>query len=150
MEDPDNTNAHSRLASDRQSIRDAIMAQLEERALEEDRKEYQRRLLKREQQANARRSRAKREAVYRKNQRIEELNETSKRAQERILEASYALKRALRAVFEVRVPRRTAEWRQQQKRVRAIQNAIANLRQASRGVQFDENSFETDFDIDLF
>ena len=135
------------LPVNRQTIRDAIVAQAMRAREEREQSEAAEKRRKRAKRDDEIRARKSSEARDRKGNLVRALNESNRRVRTHLKEASRSLAAALRAATETPAPRRSVEGRQQQKTIRDLQNALGAIRRVGTG-NFDENDFEVDLDFD--
>jgi hypothetical protein len=150
MSDHDETGREERrsLPLDRQTIRESIIAQIEEQRLERIEQEKVARRRAREDHSRARRASDIKKARESKGRRLKALNEANDRVRGNVAAAARSLSAALRAATEVPVSRHTDEGRVQQRTVRKLQAALSSLRGVGAG-DFDETNFEIDLDLDV-
>jgi len=134
--------------AERQTIRDAILAQAEERRREEAEREHAERRQAREDRIQKRRTTDLKKARDRKAKNLRAVNESNARTRAHLSDAARSLKAALKAATGVKLSRHSDEGRQQQRDVRSIQASMASLRGVGAG-DFDEANFEVDLDLDV-
>lgn len=136
------------LPVDRQTIREAIIAQVEAHRQELQEREAAERRRARHEKQERRRETSLREARERKGRRLRALNEANARATRHVLEAGRSLRAALRDACGVSLPRHSPEHRAQAQIIRAIEDAMNSLRRV-RATEFDESDVEVDLDLDV-
>jgi hypothetical protein len=136
------------ISADRQIAREALLSQVEERRREEALRESIRRREARDERAKQRRKERLGEARKRKAARRQVLNKTNDRVRSHVSDASRSLRAALQDASSVSVPRHSEEGRNQQRVVRALQDAIRSLRRVGAS-RLDSEDFDVDLDVDL-
>jgi hypothetical protein len=133
---------------DRQTIRESILARIEDQRLEALREEKAERRKARKVRVEQRRAADVRKAKHRKESRLRAVNEANDRVRGNVAAASRSLRAALRAATAVPLPRHSDEGRAQQRTIRKIESAITSLRDVRVGT-FDETKVEVDLDLDV-
>lgn len=131
----------------RETIREALLALAEERRREVVDFEEDRKRSHREKQAKVRREVREKRSRSRKAAMLRSVNESNERVRNHLSDASRSLAAALRSATEHKFPRHSEEGRQQDRTIRALENALGAVRRVGAG-RYDEDNFEVDLDLD--
>lgn len=146
LEDENQTETNS-VAVNRETIREAILAQAERRRQEVVEFEEEERKRRRKTRVEKREREREDRATTRKKARVRAANEANERVRRNLTEAARSLSAALRAATEHGFPRHSEEGRTQQKTIKALQNAMAAVRRVGVG-RHDEENVQVDLDLD--